>query len=240
MDKAALRPLILDVLRRTPQTHVHAIENEIRQRAAGYERSDVLLVHETVWDLLIAGILAPGKNSLNLHLPFVHVTDFGVRCLDEGALAAEDPDGYVARIQREIGRDLPAVAADSAREAAAAFHRGLTRAAAVLLARAARSVLHDAMAAADEPSRRSTETASELAAACAVALSEARSLPTNKKEDLDAHVAGLAATVLLAEDELGRPRVPSVDRERVLGHLVLFPGQCRFVYDWVSRPGRDV
>ena len=71
MDRSRLSLLVFDVLRKNPQTHVHAVENEIRQIADDYDRHDVLTLHEIIWDLLVQGVLAPGKNSLNLNLPFV-------------------------------------------------------------------------------------------------------------------------------------------------------------------------
>ncbi|MEW5825345.1 MAG: hypothetical protein AB1778_00780 [Candidatus Bipolaricaulota bacterium] len=235
IDKAWLRQEILAVLRRTPQTHVHAIENEIRGRAPGYERGDALSVHEVIWDLLIAGILAPGKNSLNLHLPFLHVTDFGSLCLDDGATAAQDPDGYVRRLQDSTGNRLPPIATESARDATAAFQRGLTRPAAVLLSRAAKDVLRDvARRAGDQPASVRRKSASEAAAACREKVS---GLGTSADEgaEFEAHLSGLKATALLAETEAGEARTPSVDRDRVLGHLVLFSVQCRFIYDLVAR-----
>lgn len=137
MDKTAVRPLVFDALRRTPQTHLHAIDNEVRQKAENYERGDSLLVQEVVWELLVQGVLAPGKNSLNLHLPFVHVTDYGQRCLEEGWIVAHDPDGYAARLRAETRGAISNAVLESARDALLAFHHGLFRASAVLLSRAA-------------------------------------------------------------------------------------------------------
>ena len=147
MDRTLLRPLVFEILRRTPQTHVHAIESEIRQKADGYERADALAVQEVVWDLLLQGVLAPGKNSLNLHLPFVHVTEYGARCLDEGAIAAYDPDGMISRV-RDLTNDAVSEAIlETLRDALLAFHRGLFRASLVLLSRAAKELLREVRAA---------------------------------------------------------------------------------------------
>ncbi|MBU0595900.1 hypothetical protein KJ567_04370, partial [Candidatus Bipolaricaulota bacterium] len=82
MEKQQIRELTLQVLQKNPQTHVHMIENEIRQLTNEYDRHDTLALQEVVWDLLVQGVLAPGKNSLNLNLPFVHVTEYGACCLD--------------------------------------------------------------------------------------------------------------------------------------------------------------
>jgi hypothetical protein len=211
MEKQALRPLVFDALRRTPQTHVHAIETEIRQRAEGYERGDALLVQEVVWELLLQGVLAPGKNSLNLHLPFVHVTEFGQKCLDEGAIAAYDPDGYVARLRSETEERISGDVLESARDALLSFHRGLFRASLILLSRAAAQVFGEVRHAEDHAS--------------------SATLPT---EEAEQGLAELEALARLAHSAAGDPRVPVTDRESTLGRLLLFPAQCRFAYTLIA------
>jgi hypothetical protein len=204
MDKTLLRPAIFDVLRRTPQTHLHAIENEIRQKVEGYERGDALLVQEVVWDLLLQGVLAPGKNSLNLHLPFVHVTEYGQRCLDEGAIVVHDPEGYAARLLAASRGAISDVVLESARDALLAFHRGLFRASLVLLSRAARELLREIHV--EDPKRRNSADAAEPA-------------PPE-----------LEALARLAHSEAGELVLPSADRESTLGRLLVFPEQCQVAY----------
>ncbi len=209
MDKVRLRPAIFDVLRRTPQTHLHAIENEIRQKVEGYERGDALLVQEVVWDLLLQGVLAPGKNSLNLHLPFVHVTEYGQRCLDEGAIAAHDPDGYAATLHAAARGAISDVVLESARDALLAFHRGLFRASLVLLSRAALELLREIHA--TDPG------------------------PQDSAEPAPPELEALAR---LAHSEAGGPVLPSADRESTLGRLLVFPEQCRVAYTLIHERRR--
>jgi hypothetical protein len=209
MDKALLRPAVFDVLRRTPQTHLHAIENEIRQRVEGYERGDALLVQEVVWDLLLQGVLAPGKNSLNLHLPFVHLTDYGQRCLDEGAIVAHDPDGYVERLRAGTGGAISDIVLESARDALLAFDRGLFRTSLILLSRAALELLREIRDADSSPG------------------SPAASVPPE-----------LEALVHMAHSRAGGLALPSTDRESILGRLLVFPGQCQVAYTLIQERRR--
>ncbi len=208
MDKASLRPAVFDVLRRTPQTHLHAIENEIRQKVGGYERGDALLVQEVVWDLLLQGVLAPGKNSLNLHLPFVHVTEYGQRCLDEGAIIAHDPDGYAARLHAATDGAVSDAVLETARDALLAFDRGLFRTSLVLLSRAALELLREIRVAESEP-RRSSDVAEPA--------------PPELK-----------ALARLAHSEADGLVLPPSDRESTLGRLLVFPEQCRAAYTLIQ------
>jgi hypothetical protein len=236
MDKALLRPLVFDALRRTPQTHLHAIENEIRQRSSGYERGDALLVQEVVWELLGQGVLAPGKNSLNLHLPFVHVTEYGQRCLEEGTIVAHDPDGYVARLRAETREAIALDVLESAQEALLAFHRGLFRASLVLLSRAAFEVLielRDALEGDGDATsaHRHRDVASPAGLVCSVrGAASQRTLPRALTDEMEWRLSELEAVARLAHTEAGGPRALTADRESTLGRLLLFPAQCRFAY----------
>jgi hypothetical protein len=204
MDKATIRPLVFDALRRTPQTHLHAIDNEVRQKADDYERGDALLVQETVWELLVQGVLAPGKNSLNLNLPFVHVTEYGQRCLEEGWIVVYDPDGYATRLRAETAGAISSAVLENARDALLAFQRGLFRASLVLLSRAAFELLREVRAELSHPSKSSVPLESEL--------------------------SELEAVAHLAHSITGALVVPAADRDSTLGRLLVFPSQCRMAY----------
>ncbi len=239
MDKAALRPVVFEILRRTPQTHLHAIENEIRQRVDDYERADALLVHEVVWDLLVQGVLAPGKNSLNLHLPFVHVTEYGAQSLEEGGALAHNPDAYVAKITEESGGRASSLVVESGRDAQLAYSHGLYRVVVLLLARAAEDV-RAALAAA--LSKGSTGGPDQAEAPSIDALRKALArleLPADVARDLDPQLGGLEMVIRLSLDRDGMPHVPAADRDRALALLLLFPGQCGFVYHLIDRIEHD-
>ena len=241
MDKASLRPLVLEILRKTPQTHLHAIETEIRKRTDDYERHDALILQEILWDLLVQGVLAPGKNSLNLNLPFVHVTEFGADCLEDAAACVHDPDGYVARLEAGCGDADPDLV-ETTREALLTFLAGcypssavmLGRSAGILLDRLAGALIHQGKrtghgikrleAARSDPARLGATVLRTLAS---------RNLPPHLADELAGQLGGLRTLVDGSRSTGGRARLPAVDRDAVLGHLLLFLGQCRFVYDLV-------
>ena len=246
MDKKTLRPLVFDVLRKTPQTHLHAIENELRQRFEEYERSDVLALHEVVWELLIQGVLAPGKNSLNLNLPFVHVTDYGARCLDDGSILAHDPDGYIERLSSQIpssAGDANAQVIDAAREGLLCFLAGRYAASVVCFGRAADVLFELLVAATLRAARRAHRSTRSLEESgrnpkarlrAVLRSSILRNLPPEWTEDLEPHVTGLLMLIQRSQSDTGSPRHPHVDRDQTLAYILLFPIQCRFVYHLIS------
>ena len=242
MDKQELRRHAFDVLRKTPQTHFHAVENEIRQRMEDFGRSDVLTLHEVLWDLLLQGVLAPGKNSLNLHLPFVHVTEHGARCLEEGGILAHDPDGYVAHL---ASCGASETICDVAREANLCYLAGRNEAAAILLARAMAAVLNhlrDGLIQSGRQQGRGTrslagaETSKETVRAAQRALAS-RSLPDALAVQCDAQLCAAAGVIDADTDPLSGP-LPQITPARVLASLLLLPDFCRFVYAVLDQLGQ--
>jgi len=237
MDKKTLRPLVLEILKKTPQTHFHAIENDLRKLTESYERHDVLTLQEILWEMLVQGVLAPGKNSLNLNLPFVHLTDYGTQCLEDGRVLAHDRDGYIAALVKKVGGDLDELVLQSTRGALDAFQTGSWPASTILLARAA-EYLFDQLAGVllTVPSPTGTQaldSSDRFSRGQARAVIDAL-LHLNLTEDVysavEPQLNGLLALIQHSRNQDSSPRWPESSRDQVLGFLLLFPEQCAFVY----------
>jgi hypothetical protein len=95
-------------------------------------RGDRSVLMEVIWSLVTQGILIPGLDDGNQGLPFLRLTEYGRRCVDEDRFLPHDPDGYL----REFNEALPG--ADSTvveylTESLQCYIHGLNRAAAVML-----------------------------------------------------------------------------------------------------------
>jgi hypothetical protein len=246
MDKSDLRAIVFDILRKTPQTHFRAVENDVRSASETYERRDVLLLNEVLWDLLLQGVLAPGKNSLNPDLPFVHVTEYGIQCLEHDTWVAHDPDRYIERLIDGGCGLLPEAVANGARLALRAFLDGRYDASIVLLAHAAEHVLRDLTDELIRKGRRDgrgtkrleakRESLGGLAEAVRHAIDARR--PPVDLGDHDEAVSGLGGLIRTARSRDGRPRIPSIDRDQALARFLAFLDQCRFAYHaiaWLRR-----
>jgi hypothetical protein len=239
VEKAELRRLVLGILKDNPQTHLHSIESELRKHADNYGRRDALTLQEVVWEFLVQGVLAPGKNSMNLNLPFVHVTEYGVRCLEDGAILAHDPERYIERLIERAGGTPDEIITESTREGLQAFLAGRYTAAVVMLARAAEHLFDRLITSLIRSGRRAgrgTKTLETCGRApdrryrvIRRALSS-RHLPSGLDDELEPQLAGLQSLIQLTRTDRGGPRVPTLNRDRVLGLFLLFPDQCRFLY----------
>jgi len=239
MDKTTLRPYVFEILKKTPQTHFHAIENDLRKLVESYERHDVLTLQEVLWELLVQGVLAPGKNSLNLNLPFVHLTEYGSQCLDDGRILVHDPDHYIARLTETTDAVIDDLVLDSVREALAIFITGSWTASVILLARAAEHLfdrLADALLTTqqhDEAEIQELEASplsSRKRAQAVIQTLHIRALSAETSESIEPQLNGLLALIQHSRNQDGSPRWPHLSRDQVLGLFLLLPDQCAFVY----------
>lgn len=239
MDKQTLRPIVFEILKKTPQTHFHAIENDVRKLVDSYDRGDVLTLQEILWDLLVQGVLAPGKNSLNLNLPFVHLTDYGAQCLDDGRILAHDPDGYIERLIDLVNADVDDFVLQTTREALMVFASGSWMSSVILLARVAEflfdqlaSMLLGGSSAQDDDIDRlgTSHRFSRSQAETVIHILLHRSLPSDQISSLEPQLNGLLALLQYSRHQDGAPRLPHPSRDQVLGFLLLLPEQCAFVY----------
>lgn len=239
MDKQTLRPVVFEILKKTPQTHFHAIENDVRKLVDSYDRGDVLTLQEILWELLVQGVLAPGKNSLNLNLPFVHLTDYGAQCLEDGRILAHDPDAYIERFTRQIGPDIDDFVLQTTREALIVFASGSWVSSVILLARVTEFLFdHLASLLLSIPSHQGDDI-ERLDAAHRFSRNQAeavihillhRNLPSELISSLEPQLNGLLALLQYSRHQDGAPRAPQPSRDQVLGFLLLLPEQCAFVY----------
>ena len=184
-------------------------------------------------------VLAPGKNSLNLNLPFVHLTRYGSQCLEDGRILAHDPDRYVERLMETVGDGMDNFVLHSVREALTVFLSGSWSSAVILLARAAEHLfdrLANASIRAGHRDGRGTKRLEESprfsrSRAHAVIRSlQHRSLPSPLTESIEPQLNGLLALIQLSRNEDGSPRWDQPSRDQALGFFLLFPEQCAFVY----------
>jgi hypothetical protein len=241
MDKSELRAFVFEALRRNAQSHFNALELEIKRLTPDYHRSDALKLQEVIWDLLKQGILAPGKNSLNLHLPFFHVTAYGARCLEEEALLLHDPDDYLKRLEKSVGPSMDETVLNYVRESVLSFLAGRDFAAMSLLGTASErcvDLLIETYLNTLTDKRKKThfkrkarlsgrrlkprfETLKQVLLAAP--------LPTLLSENLDLLLDGLYSLTRFSRKESGEPTVQSPDRETAHAQLLLFPQYCEHV-----------
>ena len=237
MDKGELRQLVLEVLRRDPQTHLNAVEFQVRSLADNYDRHDALTIHEIIWELLIQGVLAPGKNSLNLNLPFFHVTDYGDECLESGAILLYDYDHYLHDLEASIDELLDPIIRAYVHAAQKGFLSGNYLATMSLLADAGSRcidmladmldhVQHQDVARGEQTPRAGLERIRVILTSL--------HLKEELREEVGLHLQGLENLIGHTHARNGRPLAVSIGRQSAQGALLLFPQYVGTTYRLIA------
>lgn len=215
------------------------------------QRGDEALIMEVLWSLIIQGLLVPGTDDSNPNLPFLRLTDYGRKCIQEERILPHDPDGYLAEFRAQVpGAD--ATIEEYLAEALQCYLHGLNRAAAVMLGGASEKAVLVMIetcgsSIADPIKRKKFEV--ELQQAQSVfrkyELFEKKlagtkaALPKLLTENMDSLLRGVFDLIRASRNDAGHPASGGlIDRDLVYSHLRLFIPYCRRVNDltqWFAR-----
>ena len=121
-----------------------------RQALKLLDHTDNWKLHEDIrqllWQLIVQGVLVPGRDRNNQEWPWFSVTEHGQQVLAAEKPQPYDPDGFIAEFQRK-NPDADPVILDYLEEGVRAFNYGCPKSAAVMIGAASEKailLLHEA------------------------------------------------------------------------------------------------
>lgn len=187
-----------------------------------------VLVDEVMWQLIIQGVITPGKDASNPALPWFKITRYGRQVLEAERFVAHDPTGYLGELRASFNTIAPDVAVAYVEEALRCFTSGCHVAAVLLLGVAAEAVflkLCEKIA-----SEEFNALPDHVKPRHRWLLGKYNALPRNVQrgelpESLDTSLPSLFDLIRRQRNELGHPQdaPPSMDREQAYMFFRLFP-----------------
>lgn len=250
-----MRACILDAFRRQPGTQYRNLQLAVA--AVAHERGlpvayrgspvlddgrDIRRFRETVWALIIEGVLTVGMDDYNPSWPFLSLTEYGEECIRAGQITPHDPDGYlaalasVALLDATEERYLP--------QALEAHRRNLPDAAAVMLGAASEHLVAlvaeaieqtDPTVAATMRKRLDGPALPLLGEVHAYFEQRRPKLPRDLKETLDTTFLGIANLIRITRNDAGHPALSPVTRDQALVNLRLYPVYREWVHGAIRR-----
>ena len=135
INRQTIRDEIINCLKTQPDTNLANIVGCLERKFGIQVRHSEQLskvVMEEVHLLLLNNILMVGRTVGQWELPWLCVTEYGKKCLNEGEIVSLDPDGYMVAIQKDLP-DIDPLILEYLRESIQAFHRGLALASTITL-----------------------------------------------------------------------------------------------------------
>jgi len=208
------------------------------------ERGEASLINELIWTFIIQGILVPGTNDSNQGWPFLRLTDYGQRCVQENQILPHDPDGYLKDFLREVPSADPVIQ-EYLSEALQCYLRDLNRAASVMLGAASERtvlLLIDAYIGSIADANKQVQLRSQVDKANSIfrkfeifdkGFAHIKlGLPKQITDNVDSLLRGVFDLIRNSRNDAGHPASGiSVSRDTNYSHLRLFVPYCKRIYD---------
>lgn len=210
-------------------------------------------VWDVVWDLIVEGILRPGRGTDKLELPALHVTDYGKAALAD-ATTPYDPDGFLKALTEAVPAADPEIVAYIG-EAAKTLRSSCLLSSTFMIGLASEKLLLmmvDALAMALNPAD-STQFITDVKGNWMIKhkydvfkrWSDTKLKPAMKAKgalkqlmnQFDDGFNLIAPYFRDLRNTAGHPSATTFTRDRVLSHLILFPSYLRSMYkviDWMG------
>jgi hypothetical protein len=206
---------------------------------------DYARVVSIVWDLIIEGVIRPGRaDGGDAQLPSFYVTDFGRERIKD-ARTPYDPDGYLRAIRAD-DPDVDGVILTYLAESLHTFRIGSLLSSTITLGCASEKALllliaayRDALPPArQEKFRKNTEglvIKRQFDEFSKMLDSHLKGLlPGDMKEDLDVALLAVFAMLRANRNEAGHPTGKAVSREEAYASLTVFPTYLQKVYGLIG------
>lgn len=208
----------------------------------------LFLANEVMWQLLVQGVIAPGLDSNNLNFPWFHITEYGKQCLEAGDFVPQDPNGYLAQLERKVGQRLDDIVVTYTRESLLTFLGGHYLSATVMLGVASErcvDLLIESYSDAIIDAGRKTSFNKKIRqtgrsvkrrfdAIREELLQPTLALPAELRDALDIQLSGTFTLIRYSRNEVGHPTGRTIDRDTAHANLLLFPQYCERIYGLIA------
>jgi hypothetical protein len=211
------------------------------------ERGEQAILSEIIWSLIVQGVLVPGLDDANSTLPFIRLTEYGRRCVEEDRLLPHDPDGYLREFQK-FAPGTDATILEYLTESLQCYIHGLHKASAVMLGAASERailLLIDSCAdsIADEQTRERFKSDVDRAPSMfrkyevfEKRFSTVKSgMPKDLTNNVDSLLRGIFDLIRNSRNDAGHPASGAeVNRDAIYSHLKLFVPYCQRIYGLIG------
>lgn len=202
-------------------------------------------VRQIVWEFILQGILAIGRNEANPNFPFVSITEHGKKVLESGETLPYDPDGYLRKLKTDI-QNLDPIIEMYVTESLQAYLKGLMFSSAVALGVASEQaflLLLDTFTNAikDPPTKNSFEklqdtfrTKYKFDQLKNKLMGIRGTLPRELSEDLESQFDGTFNLIRVTRNDAGHPTGRKIERDVAFVNLRLFVIYCKKIYGLID------
>src|SRR3989338_978079 len=196
------------------------------------------LVQEVFWELIVQGVLVPGRPGGMDSLPWFHLTEYGKKVINEEKYSPHDPTGYLIEFKKSVIKNDDVVLS-FVEESLRCFEANCLRASAMMLGIASERIfknfccvflksLNDQL---DQKKfgKLMNQSNPSMKAMLQFVLNKFQALRNQGfkflKEDVDTSFLSICNLIRIQRNDIGHPKkvVDTIDREQVFMYLRLLP-----------------
>lgn len=210
-------------------------------------KGEQTLIMEIVWSLIVQGILIPGVTEGNQGWPFLNLTEYGRKCIQEDRILPHDPDGFLRDFHREVP-NADSTVVEYLTESLQCYIHGLHRSAAVMLGGASEQAIllmieSYANSIADPIAKQGFESSVQKNQSIfrKFQLFERKfsgikhQMPKELIDSVDSLLRGVFDLIRSSRNDAGHPAIrSSTGRDVVYSHLRLFTPYCKRIHDLIA------
>lgn len=245
MDRHTIRSTILNHLKAQPDTQLNniagAIDQQFGQNKSREFRKEIF---EEIHLLMLNNIVMVGHNYGQWEHPWLELTNYGRKCIEEDRLVPLDPDGYIARILKDIPT-VDSTVIEYLTESISAFNRDLLLSSTITLGVASEQsmlLLMESFAsyvANEKPTIKEKLLGDDSIFKKYRVFREAlMQLPNKTKEQLpenfDVHIDTLFNFIRLNRNETGHPVGGGKDKSVLAANLQAFKSYLANIYKLIA------
>ncbi len=212
---------------------------------ASLNEQDKRFIVQTLWELVIHGILTPTQDNGNSGWPSVSLTEHGKKVIAEEEYSPYDPAGYLTQIKSDVG-GLDSIVAFYIEETLGCFRANQYVASTVMLGVASErlfDILLDSFAGSlsSEQERRQlrqktqgrmvTQRYDELKRRIDPKKSQ---LPRELADNLDTSLVSIFNLVRHSRNDAGHPTGRAIRRDEAYANLYVFPHYCKYMHQLIN------
>ena len=202
-------------------------------------------VRQIVWEFILQGILAIGRDEVNPNFPFVSITEHGKKVLESEETLPYDPDGYLRKLKTDIP-NLDPIIEMYVTESLQAYLKGLVFSSAVALGVASEQafllLLDTFTNAIKDPQTKSSfeklqdtfRTKHKFDQLKNKLMSIRGTLPKELSEDLESQFDGTFNMIRVTRNDAGHPTGRKIERDVAFVNLRLFIIYCKKIYGLID------
>jgi hypothetical protein len=202
-------------------------------------------VRQIVWEFILQGILAIGRDEANPNFPFVSITEHGKKILESGETLPYDPDGFLRKLKTDIP-NLDPIVEMYVTESLQAYLKGLMFSSAVALGVASEQafllLLETFTNAIKDPSTKSSfeklqdtiRTKHKFDQLKNKLMGIRVTLPRELSEDLESQFDGIFNLIRVTRNDAGHPTGRKIERDVAFVNLRLFIVYCKKIYGLID------